>query len=86
MLCLYLTMIVVARLGVLATPVVLAITLAAIFVPVAVGSWHDSLSSAIENFTPIAIPVVAVVTFVVVRSLHEAETRRDTGRAGTPRG
>ena len=83
-LCLYLTMIVVARLGVLATPVVLAMTLAAIFVPVAVGSWHDSLSSAIENFTPIAIPVVAVVTFVVVRSLRGAlelaETRAELAR------
>jgi len=71
-LCLYLTMIAVARIGVRATPFVLALTAAAIFVPVAVGPWHDSLSSALSDFTPIAIPVVAVITFVVVRSLSGA--------------
>ena len=71
-LCIYLTMIAVARLGVRATPIVIAFTGAAIVVPVAVGSWHDSLSSAISDFTPIAIPVVAVVTFVVVRSVRGA--------------
>jgi two-component system, NarL family, sensor histidine kinase DesK len=71
-LCLYLTMIAVARLGVRAAPIVIALTLAAIVVPAAVGSWHDSLSSAISDFTPIAIPVVAVVTFVVARSVRGA--------------
>jgi two-component system sensor histidine kinase DesK len=71
-LCLYLTMIAVARLGARAAPIVIALTVAAVVVPVAVGSWHDSLGSAISDFTPIAIPVVAVVTFVVVRSLRGA--------------
>ena len=70
--CLYLTMIAVARLGVRAAPIVIALTVAAIVVPVAVGSWHDSLSSAISDFTPIAIPVVAIVTFIVVRSVRSA--------------
>jgi two-component system sensor histidine kinase DesK len=71
-LCIYLTMIAVARLGARAAPIVIAFTVAAIVVPAAVGSWHDSLSSAIGDFTPIAIPVVAVVTFVVVRSVRDA--------------
>ena len=71
-LCIYLTMIAVARLGVRAAPIVIALTFAAIVVPAAVGSWHDSVSSAIGDFTPIAIPVVAVVTFVVVRSVRGA--------------
>lgn len=78
-LCLYLTMIAVGRFGARAAPVVMAFTVAAIVVPVAVGPWHDSLSSAISDFTPIAIPVVAVVTFAVARSvrgaLELAETR-----------
>jgi len=37
-----------------------------------VPSWHQHLSSAVGNFTPIAIPVVALVTFVVVRSVRDA--------------
>jgi two-component system sensor histidine kinase DesK len=69
---LYITMIAVARLGARAAPLVVALVAAATFVPVAVPSWHEHLSSAISNFTPIAIPVVAVVTFVVVRSVRDA--------------
>jgi two-component system, NarL family, sensor histidine kinase DesK len=69
---LYVTMIGVARLGARAVPIVIALVAAAIFVPVAVPSWHQHLSSAIGNFTPIAIPVVALVTFVVVRSVRDA--------------
>jgi two-component system sensor histidine kinase DesK len=64
-------MIAVTRLSARATPIVIALTVAAIVVPVEVGSWHDSLSSAIGDFTPITIPVVAVVT-VVVRSVRGA--------------
>ncbi|MGP8208044.1 MAG: sensor histidine kinase, partial [Acidimicrobiales bacterium] len=51
---------------------VAGLTLASIFVPAAVPSWHQSLSSAIGNFTPIAIPVVALVTFVVGRGVRDA--------------
>ncbi len=62
----------------------MALVAAAIFVPVAVPSWHQHLGSAISNFTPIAIPVVAVVTFVVVRSVRDAlalaETRAELAR------
>ncbi len=80
-LCLYLTMIAAGRFGARAAPVVSAFTAAAIVGPVAVGPWHESLSSAISNFTPIAIPVVAVVTFAVGRSirgaLELAETRAE---------
>ena len=68
----YVTMVAVARLGARAAPIVVALVAAAIFVPIAVPSWHQHLGSAISNFTPIAIPVVAVVTFVVVRSVRDA--------------
>lgn len=71
-LCIYLTMIAVARFGARVAAVVVAFTVASIVVPVAVGSWHDSLRSAVSDFTPIAIPVVAVVTFAVVRSVGSA--------------
>jgi two-component system sensor histidine kinase DesK len=84
---LYLTMMVVARLGFRATPIVAALTLAAIVVPVAVPSWHQSWGSAVTNFTPIAIPVVAAVTFVVVRALAIAgalaEARAELARLAT---
>lgn len=68
----YLTMIAVARLGARAMPIVVALTAGAIFVPAAVPSWHQHLSSAINNFTPIAIPVVAILTLVVVRSVRDS--------------
>ena len=71
-LALYITMIGVARLGARAAPLVVTLVAAAVFVPVVVPSWHQHLGSAISNVTPIAIPVVAVVTFVVVRSGREA--------------
>ena len=69
---LYLAMIGVAKFGARAVPVVAGLTLASIFVPAAVPSWHQSLSSAIGNFTPIAIPVVALITFVVGRGVRDA--------------
>lgn len=69
---LYLVMIGVGGLGARATPIVIGLTMASIVVPAVVPSWHQSLSSAIGNFTPIAIPVAALVTFVVTRGLRSA--------------
>jgi len=84
---LYLAILAVARLAARATPIVAALTAGAIFVPVAVPSWHQHLSSAISNFTPIAIPVAAVVTFMVVRSVRDAmalaEARTKLARLAT---
>lgn len=83
-LALYLTMSGVARLGARAIPIVVALVAAAIFVPLAVPPWHQHLGSVIGNFTPIAIPVVAIVTFVVGRSVKDAlalaETRAELAR------
>ena len=83
-LCLYLVMFAVIRLGLRAAPFAIAFTVAAIVIPVSVDSWHDTLGSAISNFTPIAIPVVAVVTFAVVRlvngALELAQTRAELAR------
>ncbi len=76
--CLYITAITVARLGIKAAPGVVVLALGALFIPVAIPSWHDSLSAAFDNVAPLAIPVVAIVTYGVValqrsnRALAEA--------------
>lgn len=83
-LCLYLVMLGVSALGARAVPIVIGLTLASIFVPALVPSWHQGIASAIGNFTPIAIPVAAVVTFVVARgvrgALELAEARAELAR------
>jgi two-component system sensor histidine kinase DesK len=80
----YLTILTVLRLGVRAAPVVAAMALGALVIPVAVPSWHDSLSAAFGNVTPLAIPVVALVTFgsgQVMESYRAlAEARAELGR------
>ena len=69
--CLYITVITVARLGAWSVPVVVVLALSALLVPTAVPSWHESLSSAFDAVTPLALPVAAVVTFAVTR-VHRA--------------
>src|SRR6202007_2997194 len=57
--CIYLTMIIAARLGGRSWPFVAVMALGALFVPVAIQGWHVSFTDSIGNFTPLAIPVVA---------------------------
>ena len=82
--CLYITMITVARLGGRSVPVVVALTLAALLVPLWIPSWHVSLADSIRDFTPLAMPVVAIVTFAVVQvmrgNLALAEARAELAR------
>ena len=56
----FLTIRIVARLGARAIPVVAALALAALLVPPAIPSWHNSLGTAFGDVTPLAIPVVAL--------------------------
>ena len=65
--CVYITMVTVGRLGGYAAPIVIALALGALLIPVAISSWHDSLSTSFDDITPIAIPVVALATFAAVR-------------------
>src|SRR5215472_1034136 len=58
--CVFIAMITVTRLGRRSAPVVLALALAALLVPVAIPSWHVSLSSSFGAVTPVAIPIVAL--------------------------
>jgi two-component system sensor histidine kinase DesK len=68
--CLFITMITVARWGGRSAPAVLALALAALLVPVAIPSWHDSLRATLGGFIPVAIPVAAVVTFIVLQLMR----------------
>jgi two-component system sensor histidine kinase DesK len=77
----FLTFPTVACLGARSAPVVLALALAALLVPPAVSSWHDSLLTAWKDVTPVAIPVAALMTsgiLQVLRSNHAlAEARAE---------
>jgi len=66
-LCLYLTALIVARIGIRAAPIVLALALAALLVPLAIPSWHQSIGSTWGTVTPVAIPVVAIASLGVLQ-------------------
>jgi two-component system sensor histidine kinase DesK len=61
--CAYLGVITVARYSARAAPVILLMTLLAIFVPGLVPSWHDSLTTAFADYTAITIPGTALAMF-----------------------
>ena len=63
--CLYITAVLVLRLGRRAAPAVLGLTLAALLVPALIGSWHQSVGDAFDAVTPVAIPVLAMGAFGV---------------------
>jgi two-component system, NarL family, sensor histidine kinase DesK len=66
-LCVYITVVAVARLGALSAPVVIVLTLAAIFVPASYAPWHDSLTTGFDNVTAVGIPLVALTSFGILR-------------------
>ncbi len=69
-LCVFLTILIVARLGAWSAPVVTGFALAALLVPVAIPSWHVSLRASFDDVTPVAIPVAALVTFAAFAVLR----------------
>ena len=74
----YLTILTVARLGFRSAPIVAAMSIAALLVPVAVGSWHVSLAKSFADVTPVAIPVVALVTMATIQVIHANQQLADT--------
>jgi two-component system, NarL family, sensor histidine kinase DesK len=82
--CLYIAAITVGRIGVRSWPIILVLALAALVVPAAIPSWHTSLNSAFGTVTPVAIPVVALVSFGVSELLAAnralAEARAELAR------
>jgi two-component system sensor histidine kinase DesK len=67
----YLTMLVVGRLGVRSAPLVAVFSVAALLVPVEVRSWHVSLGKSFDDVTPVAIPVLAIATFAILQALRQ---------------
>jgi len=82
--CLYITALTVTRIGARAVPIVLALAVAALVVPSVVPSWHDDLGTTWGTVTPVAIPVVALVSFAVVQVFESnrelAEARAELAR------
>jgi two-component system sensor histidine kinase DesK len=83
-LCVYLTIIIVARMGFRAAPIVAVMAGAALLVPIEVGSWHVTLAKSFADVTPVAIPVVAVAMAAVIQVVRAnealAETRAELAR------
>lgn len=83
-LCVFLTIATVARLGARAAPIVAALALATLLIPVAIGPWHDNLAAAFDTVTPVAIPVVALTMFAVMQVMRAnqalAEARAELTR------
>jgi two-component system, NarL family, sensor histidine kinase DesK len=61
--CVFLAVLLVGRGGVRSAPAIAVLTILAVLVPAAVPSWHDSLSTSLDNGTAIAIPMVALAMF-----------------------
>jgi two-component system sensor histidine kinase DesK len=63
----YITIIAVARLGAKATPIVIVLTLGAIFLPAAYSPWHDSITTGFDNAIAVGIPIIAITTYGIMR-------------------
>jgi two-component system, NarL family, sensor histidine kinase DesK len=68
--CVFLAILTVGRLGARSAPVVAGFALGALLVPVAIPSWHVSLRASFDDVTPVAIPVAALVTFATLAILR----------------
>jgi two-component system sensor histidine kinase DesK len=69
-LCIFLTILTVARLGARAAPVVAGFAVASLLVPVAIPSWHVSLQGSFDDVTPIGIPIAGIVVFAMLEVIH----------------
>lgn len=78
--CLYITAVLITRLGVRALPAVPGLALASLLVPALIGPWHQSIGDAFDSVTPVAIPIVAVAAFAILR-IVEGNQALATARA-----
>ena len=69
-LAVFLTISVVARIGARSFPVVAVLALASLLVPPAIPAWDTSIGMAFGDVTPLAIPVVALGIFAIMRVLQ----------------
>jgi two-component system sensor histidine kinase DesK len=78
-LCIFLTILTVVRLGVRSAPVVAGFALAALLVPVAIPSWQVSLRQSFDDITPIGIPIAGLLVFAmleIIRGNQQLTTAR----------
>jgi two-component system, NarL family, sensor histidine kinase DesK len=69
-LCVFLTILTVGRLGVKSAPIVAGFALAALLVPVAISSWHVSLRASFDDVTPVGIPIAGLLVFAVLEVMR----------------
>jgi len=69
-LCIFLAVLTVGRLGIWSVPVVVAFALAALLVPVAIPFWHVSLQQSFDDITPIGILIAALMVFVFLQVMR----------------
>jgi two-component system, NarL family, sensor histidine kinase DesK len=83
-LCIFLTILSVGRLGKRSVPIVAGFALAALLVPVAIPWWHVSLRASFDDITPIGIPISAVIVFATLEVIRGnqalAEARAEVAR------
>jgi two-component system, NarL family, sensor histidine kinase DesK len=83
-LCVFLTILTVARLGVRSAPIVAGLALAALLVPAVIPSWHVSLRASFDDVTPIGIPIAGLVVFATLEVMRGnqalAEARAEVAR------
>ena len=69
-LCIFLTILTVGRLGVRSAPIVAGFALAALLVPIAIPSWHVSLRASFDDVTPVGIPIAGLIVFATVEVIR----------------
>jgi two-component system, NarL family, sensor histidine kinase DesK len=83
-LCVFLTILTVGRLGVKSGPIVAGFALAALLVPVAIPSWHVSLRGSFDDVTPVGIPIAGLIAFATLEIVRGnealAEARAEVAR------
>jgi two-component system sensor histidine kinase DesK len=86
-LSLYITAVLVMRVGERALPAVIVFALGALLVPTLVPGWHDTLGDSIALVTPVAVPVVALISLslrqVANANFALAEARAEVARLST---
>jgi two-component system sensor histidine kinase DesK len=78
-LCVYLTILIVGRLGAWSAPIVAGFAVAALLVPVAIPAWHVSLRDSFDDVTPVGIPIAGLVMFAsleIIRGNHALAAAR----------
>jgi two-component system sensor histidine kinase DesK len=82
----YIVAVVVMRCGERAWPVVVVFALGALFVPTLVSGWHDTLGDSVALVTPIAVPVVAIISLglreIAKSNFALAQARAEVARLG----